>query len=145
MTSNTTTSKTSGKGLAPTSAPLRILLADDNRAVLGVINHVVRFLGHVVVGTAVTGKECIRRAADLRPDLILLDLEMPDGNGIDTATAISKKSNVPIVLVTGAVDPDTLTRLSRANVAGHLSKPFQLDQVRSLIESVSGRCALAAA
>src|SRR5262245_52237555 len=99
MRSNTKTSTTSGKH--STQASLRILLADDNPAVLGVINHVVRFLGHTVVGTAVTGKECISRAADLRPDLILLDLEMPDGNGVDTAAAISKKSNVPIVLVTG--------------------------------------------
>jgi CheY-like chemotaxis protein len=132
-------------GATQALAPLRILLADDNAAVLGVINHVVRFLGHIVVGTAVTGKECISRAADLRPDLILLDLQMPDGSGIDAAAAISKRLNVPIVIMTGAGDSEKLVRSNRANIAGHLSKPFQLEEVRSVIETVGRRCALAAA
>jgi CheY-like chemotaxis protein len=146
MISYLETSTTQDENLAETPpTPLRILLADDNTAVLGVINRVVRFLGHIVIGTAVTGKECISRAAELQPDLILLDLVMPDGNGIDTAAAISKNSDVPIVIVTGAGDPQTFIHLNQANIAGHISKPFRLEEVRSVIETVSQRCALAAA
>src|ERR1700724_1429376 len=145
MISDLETSTTQDEKLAEAQTPLRILLDDDNTAVLGVINRVVRFLGHIVVGTAVTGKECISRAAELQPDLILLDLVMPDGSGIDTAAAISKNSDVPIVIVTGAGDPETFIRLNQANIAGHISKPFRLEDVRSVIERVSQRCALAAA
>jgi len=145
MISDLETSTTQDENLAEAPTPLRILLADDNTAVLGVINRVVRFLGHIVVGTAVTGKECISRAAELQPDLILLDLVMADGSGIDTAAAISKNSDVPIVIVTGAGDPETFIRLNQANIAGHISKPFRLEDVRSVIERVSQRCALAGA
>jgi two-component system, response regulator PdtaR len=145
MISDLETSTTQDENVAEAQTPLRILLADDNAAVLGVINRVVRFLGHIVVGTAVTGKECISRAAELQPDLILLDLVMPDGSGIDTAAAISKNSDVPIVIVTGAGDPETFIRLNQANIAGHISKPFRLEDVRSVIETVSQRYALAAA
>jgi two-component system, response regulator PdtaR len=143
MISDLETSTTQDEHLTETPTPLRILLADDNTAVLGVINRVVRFLGHIVVGTAVTGEECISRAAELQPDLILLDLVLPDRNGINTAAEISKNSDVPVVIVTGAGDPETLIHLNQANIAGHLSKPFRLEEVRSVIETVTQRCALA--
>ena len=72
-------------------APLRVLIADDEPSVLTVMNHVVRFLGHIVIGTAINGKECVRRAKELRPDLVIVDLIMPGWDGIQASEAILKK------------------------------------------------------
>jgi CheY-like chemotaxis protein len=123
--------------LTPSGAPgpLRILVVDDDRAVLGIVNHVVRFLGHIVAGTALNGEECVRRVQELRPDLVMLDLTMPGQDGLETAAAISQKSNVPVIIVTGATDDDTLERLKNAKVAGYLAKPFKLDELKAAIES----------
>jgi CheY-like chemotaxis protein len=127
-------------------APLRILVADDDQGVLRVLNHVVRFLGHVVVGTAIDGHECVQRAKQLRPDLIIADLSMPRCDGIGTAAAISRNSKVPIIITTGATDEETLNRLTKAEIAGHLAKPFKLDEVRTAIDTATKRqVALAAA
>jgi two-component system, response regulator PdtaR len=112
---------------------LRVLIADDDQSVLAVLNHVVRFLGHIVIGTAINGKECVRRANELHPDLVIADLTMPGLDGIETAEAISEESGVPVLIVTGASDEDTSQRLETADIAGHLSKPFNLDQVKAAI------------
>ena len=120
-------------------APLRVLLADDDQSVLRVMNNVVRFLGHVVVGTAIDGHECVQRAKQLRPDLVMLDLSMPRSDGLETAATITKISRVPIIILTGATDEDTISRLRAADISGHLAKPFKLDEVKVAIESATQR------
>lgn len=115
--------------------PIRILIADDDPAVLRVLNNVVRFLGHVVVGTAVSGKECIRRTQELRPDLLMLDLSMPDANGMEIAAVISKRTDVPIVIITGETDDETVACLRAAKVSGYLAKPFTLEGLKAAIET----------
>ena len=119
--------------------PLRVLVADDDQGVLRVLNHVVRFLGHVVVGTAIDGQECVRRAKQLRPDLVIADLTMPRGDGIGAAAAISRNSKVPIIITTGATDEETLSRLKSADIAGHLAKPFKLEEVKTAIQRAINR------
>lgn len=113
--------------------PLRVLIADDDRSVLSVMNHVVRFLGHAVAGTAITGQECVRRARELRPDLVIVDFTMPGLDGVETAKAILKNSHVPIIIVSGTSDEDLSERLKNTEIAGHLGKPFNLAQVKAAI------------
>jgi response regulator NasT len=119
------------------SSPLRVLLADDDYSVLQVVDRVVRFLGHIVVGTAVTGTECIQRAKELRPDLVIADLTMLGRDGIETASKISQSSRVPVIIMTGANDDETIRRLAEANIAGHLPKPFTLDDMAVAIENAT--------
>jgi two-component system, response regulator PdtaR len=113
--------------------PLRVLIADDEPSVLAVLNHVIRFLGHIVIGSAINGKECVRRANELTPDLVIADLTMPGLDGIQAAEAISNNVGVPVLIVTGLSDPHVLERLENANIAGHLSKPFNLAQAKAAI------------
>lgn len=103
------------------------------------LHNLMRFLGHVVVGTAVDGHECVRRVMQLRPDLVIADLTMPRCDGISVAAAISRISHIPVIITTGATDEDTLERIASADIAGHLAKPFKLDEVKAAIDAVTNR------
>src|SRR5437660_11961554 len=98
------------------AAPSRVLIADDNPSVLAVMSPVVRFLGHAVVGTAINGKECFRRAMQLHPSLVMVDLKMPGWDGIETSEAILKHFQVPIIIVTGVHDEYVSERLKKTPV-----------------------------
>ena len=124
--------------------PLRVLIADDDPSVLAIINHVVRFLGHIVIGTAINGKECVRRARELRPDLVIADLTMPGLDGIEAAEEIAENPQVPVLILTGAADPEVAERLENASIAGHLFKPFDLTQVKTAISAAMERAPAAA-
>ena len=121
------------------ATPIRVLLADDDRAVLGVLHGVIRFLGQIVVGTAVNPNECIRRVDDLRPDVVLMDLTMAGGDGVATAETILNKSQVPVIITTGSSDQATFDRLEHADIAGYLAKPFKLESIKAAIESATSR------
>lgn len=116
-------------------SPLRILLAASDRPLLKVVNHVVRFLGHLIVGTAVSNKECIQRAKELHPDLVIADLKLPDQSGIETASKLSHTCDAPVIIMTVTTDDTTVDRLLEANAAAVLPKPFTLKDISVAIET----------
>lgn len=80
----------------------RILIADDHESVLRRVRGIIESQpGWEVCGDAVTGRQAIDKAAELEPDLVILDFAMPQGDGLKTATAIkSILPDVPIVMFT---------------------------------------------
>ena len=118
-------------------SPLRILLAASDRSLLTVVNHVIKFLGHFIVGTAVSSKECIQRAKELHPDLVIADLKLPDQNGIETASKLSHTCKAPVIIMTVATDDTTVDRLLEADAAAVLPKPFTLKDVSAAIENAT--------
>jgi DNA-binding NarL/FixJ family response regulator len=67
---------------------------------------------------------------------------MPGRDGIETASKIAESSKVPVIIMTGATDDETLRRLAEANIAGHLPKPFTLDDMAVAIESATSAVAV---
>lgn len=114
-------------------APVRILLADDNKELLKLLKSLVRLIGHEVVATATNGKDCIRLTEQLQPDVVILDIGMPGLDGIETAAAILEESDVPIIISTGAVGEYTFERLGQVDIAGCLVKPFSTQQLKAAI------------
>lgn len=95
----------------------RILIADDNERVRrGVSELLSREPMYEVCGEAVNGSEALQKAASLKPDLILLDISMPDINGLEVARVVRRESPEIRILVTSQHDPGQV--LPRAIAAG---------------------------
>src|SRR5215813_6348325 len=72
--------------------PIRVVIADDHAIVRGGIRSVLQTVSHIqVVGEAVNGKEAIQRVAELNPDVILMDIAMPEIGGIEATRQIHSK------------------------------------------------------
>lgn len=107
-----------------------ILIADDNARLLELLARNLKALRHRVVGIAHDGKEAVALAQKLRPDLIILDIDMPLMDGIDAARAILRQQSVPIVINTGASDDHTLRRLRSVKIGAYIVKPFSPAQLK---------------
>jgi response regulator NasT len=84
------------------STPIRILLAEDDDNARALLVDLLRTLGHTVVGNVATGREAFERAREIVPDVVLLDVHMPDGSGIEAAEEITQQApGTAVVLFSG--------------------------------------------
>jgi two-component system, response regulator PdtaR len=81
---------------------IRVLIAEDDENARSVLIDLLAALGHLVVAEAGTGREAFERAAEIGPDVVLLDVHMPDGSGIEAAEKItSRYPHIAVVLFSG--------------------------------------------
>ena len=80
-------------------------------------------LGHKVIGEASNGKEAVNLARELKPDIALLDIKMPELDGIEAAKKITQERPIPIILLTAFSERELAERAAEANVAAYLMKP----------------------
>jgi response regulator of citrate/malate metabolism len=116
---------------------IRTLVVDDDFMAASVHrSYVERVHGFEAVGEAHTGAETIELARRLRPDLILLDIYLPDISGIDVLRALREPSEpaVDVITITSAKDVDTLRRAMQGGVIHYLVKPFFFDTFRERLE-----------
>ena len=123
---------------------IRILTADDHtlfrdglRAVLSAVPDTE------VVGEAATGEEAIEHAAELQPDVILMDINMPEVNGIEATRQILRTSpHIGIIVVTMLEDDDSVFAAMRAGARGYVLKGADTAEMLQAIRAVSGGQAL---
>ncbi len=114
----------------------KILIIEDDSDLLGLMKHVMENEGYVV-SCAVNGAEGIFRNAQENPDLIILDLHMPEMDGIETLRKIRvSDEEVLVVILTGYASPDTIRDAADLNVSEYLSKPFENLELVSVIGNV---------
>lgn len=101
----------------------RILLVEDESIIRLDIASILKDNGYDVIGEAGDGEKAVELALELKPDLIIMDIKMPKLNGLKASEIISKKLDVPIVLVTAYSQKEFVERTKLANVAGYLVKP----------------------
>lgn len=102
---------------------LRILIADDEAVRVMTLRAQLRSLGFEVVAEAGTGEDAVRLAGEHLPDLAILDIRMPDMDGIAAAEKIAQRYPIPIVLLTAYSEVDLVERASGAGVFAYLVKP----------------------
>ena len=118
---------------------IRVLLADDQRLVREGLGTLLGLLDGVeLVGTAADGQEALDLAAQLDPDIVLMDLSMPRLNGTDAIRRLTERGPRPraIALTTYADDASVLGAL-RAGARGYLTKDAGADEIRAAMEAVA--------
>jgi DNA-binding NarL/FixJ family response regulator len=122
-------------------ASIRVLIADDHRlfaealeAILGGDERIA------VVGQAGDGEEAVRLAADLEPDVILMDISMPVMDGIEAAQAIHARGNgASILMLTGSNSRSDVDRARTAGAAGYVTKDRIAAELIDAILEIAGR------
>ncbi len=105
----------------PESQSIRILIAEDDDNARALLVELLNTMGHVVVAEVSGGREAIERAKDVVPDVVLLDVHMPDGSGIEAAEQITAHvPGVAVVLFSG----DESVQLSEREVAATAAIAF---------------------
>lgn len=121
------------------SAPrIRVLLVDDVPEARDNVQKLLQFAGDVqVVGQGATGREAIDLARKLQPDIILMDVSMPEMDGI-TATQLitSQFPGVAVIMSSVQSDTETLRRSLQAGARDYLFKPYGLDELTGSIRTV---------
>jgi two-component system, NarL family, nitrate/nitrite response regulator NarL len=103
---------------------LRALIVDDNSNFLGAARDLLEREGVEVIGVATTGAEAIRLAADLQPDVTLVDIDLGDESGFDVARALAAdgRGRFPVVLVSTHAEKDFADLIASSPAVGFLSK-----------------------
>ena len=118
---------------------IRILIADDHGVVREGLRAVLSSEPDMeVVGEAATGKEVVEQAADLRPDVILMDIQMPDLNGIEAARHIlDADTEVGVVVLTMFEDDDSVFSAMRAGARGYVLKGAPPSEILKVLRAVA--------
>lgn len=118
---------------------VRVLIADDHAFYREGVRTMLHALPEIeVVGEAETGDEAIARAAELQPDVILMDIKMPRINGIEATRSIVRASpHIAVLMVTMFDDDDSVFAAMRAGARGYLLKDAALADVLRAITAVS--------
>jgi len=120
---------------------MRVLVCEDETIIRLDICQLLETAGHTVVGEARDGAEAIRLAAELTPDIILMDVRMPELDGVEAARQILSARQMPIVMVTAFAERDIVQQASEAGAFGYLVKPFRQDDVLAAITTAQARSA----
>ncbi|MHB1007364.1 MAG: ANTAR domain-containing response regulator [Chloroflexota bacterium] len=103
---------------------LRVLVADDEAIRLLSLTAQLHNLEMDTVGEASNGREAVDLARELKPDLVILDIKMPEMDGIEAAKAITAERPVPIVLLTAYSERELAQRAIEAGIFAYLIKPI---------------------
>ena len=117
----------------------KILVADDAPAVLDVLKEVLSQEGHEVIA-ATSGGEALRKFQDARPQLAVIDIVMPDMDGLVVLDAIRRSSaDVPVIMITGILEGDTLAkRVANYQSVAFFTKGSGLDRFMELVNKTLG-------
>ncbi len=109
------------------------MVVDDNLAVANLIVVSLRRLGHNNVEIACGGKEALACVERNRPDLVIVDIDMPNMDGIETARRLTLLHPCSIIFSTGLWDSETLQRSREIPASHYLVKPFSPAQLQAAI------------
>jgi two-component system, OmpR family, response regulator len=117
----------------------RLLVVDDEATIRELLAGSLRFAGYEVA-TAASGTEAVRAAAAARPDLILLDVMMPDGDGFETVQRLRDgNQDVPVIFLTARDEVSDRVNGFALGADDYVTKPFSLDEVLARIRAVLKR------
>lgn len=120
---------------------MNVLLIEDDPMVCEVNRHFIeRIEGFQVIATAKNGKEGIEKIVQYAPDLVFIDIFMPEMDGLETLLAIrSKHLNVDVIAVTAANDIVTIQNCLRLGVCDYVMKPFTFERIEKALLHYSER------
>ncbi len=112
---------------------LRVLIAEDEKVIAMGLRAQLKALGHTVVAEAANGRQAVALARELKPDLVVLDIKMPEMDGIEAAQAITAERPIPVVLLTAYKEEQLAQRAAQAGIYAYLVKPISKDDLMPAI------------
>jgi response regulator NasT len=120
----------------------RILIAEDETLIRLDLRALLQERGWDVCGEARDGREAVRLAGDLEPDVTLMDVKMPLVDGIEATRLIQSKRRTPVVVMTAYDRPSLLARSIVAGATSYVLKPFAEEELVATIASAPSRNAI---
>jgi response regulator NasT len=96
-------------------------------------------LGYLVVGEVGDGRSAVNLARELKPDIVIMDVKMPDLDGIEAAKVLTEEQIAPVILLTAFGQKELVDRAKEAGVVGYLVKPFREADLAPAIEIAASR------
>jgi DNA-binding NarL/FixJ family response regulator len=122
-----------------TGADIRVVIADDHPVVRGGLSALLASVPHVVVaGLAGTGREAVHAAVTLRPDVLVMDIQMPELSGVAATREITRAApEVAVLMLTMFDDDDSVFAAMRAGARGYVLKGAQQEEIVRAIQAVA--------
>ena len=113
----------------------KVLIVEDDIVLVNIAKWRLSKLGYDVCGSAGTGADAMNCVAKMRPDIVLMDINLQgEIDGIETAGRIKKNFNIPVIFVSAYIDEATISRAKAVHPDGFIKKPFDNDSLRIAIE-----------
>jgi AmiR/NasT family two-component response regulator len=117
----------------------RVLIADDEALICNLIQSELEAIGHEVIGRASDGRQALAMACALDPDIVLMDIAMPEMDGLEAARQIQKNCPRPVVLLTAHDDLDLVTRAGEVGAGAYIVKPPYAPELARAMAIASAR------
>ena len=117
---------------------MNILIADDESIIRMGLKRILEEAGHTVYA-AENGIAAVRLAEGCTPDLVILDIKMPEMDGLEAARALLDRTQMPIIFLTAYGEQELIERAARLSVMGYLVKPIKEAELLAMIEVVANR------
>lgn len=116
---------------------MKLMLVDDHKLFLEGLQYLLKTHGINVAGTAVNGREALTKARELRPDLLLMDIKMPECDGIDALKLIKyEMPDIKIVMLTTSEEDDDIFNSIKYGAFGYLMKDIDAEDLIFLLSSI---------
>ncbi|HEX6543310.1 MAG TPA: response regulator [Ktedonobacterales bacterium] len=119
--------------------PTRIILAEDDAVIRMDLKEELERQGYLVVGQVGDGQSAVNLTRELRPDLVIMDIRMPELDGIAAAEILTREKLAPVVLLTAYSDEDLIERARNAGVVHYVTKPWRQSDLKPAIEIALSR------
>lgn len=119
----------------------RVIIADDESLIRMDLREMLTNLGYLVIGEVGDGRSAVNLARELRPDVVVMDIKMPDMDGIDAAKVLTEERISPVLLLTAYSQQELIERAKDAGVVGYIVKPFRESDLSPAIEVAVARFA----
>lgn len=117
----------------------RILVADDEPLIRLDLREMLATLGYDVVGEASDGATAVKLARETHPDLVIMDIQMPELDGLEAARILTAENIAPVLLLTAYSQKELVERAQQAGVVGYLVKPFRDSDIQPAVEVALAR------
>ena len=124
---------TATTSVAPSDQPSSILIAEDEHLLASDLSRELSEMGFTIVGPAANGVVAVDLAREHKPDLALLDLRMPEMDGIEAGRIIFDDLDIPVVVLSAYSDHQYIDACQSMGVFGYMLKPAEADDLRTTI------------
>ena len=117
----------------------RVLIVDDAPVIRLMLRDIIEYNGYEIVGECENGKQAVEKYRELKPDVVTMDITMPEKDGITALKEImALDRTAKVVMVTAVDERESLIRAIRNGAADYIVKPFEEERVLSAVKSALG-------